>query len=271
MEPLDVASLLAEPAPVCWDRLTATNSPVADAGGNADTAGLSPPADDPLALALPWLVRHLGLAGALAATMASDDAAQSPEAQQVLPALRRIGFDARLSPCPVERLRQVPVPAVLLLRGGDACVLTSSRLTRSGQVVLHVVMPGQPPLAFDVPASDLAPEYTGMALLVRPLDLQPTTTAAVAGVAAARGADPLHAPLSRLAMALEAARKAAMAPPPPAPDQPAPGWGGLAAARRWLSDQAARADGLLRALTQPLGQPRATEPGRAPAPAPARH
>lgn len=189
MQTIDAASLLAEPAPLCWDRLTATNAPLAT---GADTA------DDPLDLALPWLVRHLGVAQALEAALAPEDDLPPAHSARLLPALKLIGWDARLVRCASDELARAPLPALLLLRCGDACVLT--RLARpkgrSGPWLAHVVMPGQPPLAFEVPLEVLAREYTGMALLVQP---------AQAGALAPPPPQPQQGPLARLAIALQAA------------------------------------------------------------------
>jgi hypothetical protein len=216
METLDLASLLAEPAPLCWDRLHATNGPLGP---------LRPPAGDALDHALPWLVRHLGVADALSAVLEADAPAAGPAAAtaQAAPddqdgirpdghagrlrgALRMIGYEGRLSPLALADLDARRLPALLLLRSGDACVLT--RCTdRHGERLLHVVMPGRPPIGFTLPQAALAAEYTGVALLLRPLD----GTAPAAPPTAAQG------PLARLALALQAA----LAPPEQAP---APGW-----------------------------------------------
>lgn len=186
METLNAASLLAEPAPLYWDRLNATNSPNAE-GPQGDA--------DPLDLALPWLVRHLGVAQALEAAMAPDDDLPPAHSARLLPALQLIGWDARLVRCASDELPQAPLPALLLLRCGDACVLTRLE-QRHGQWLAHVVMPGQPPLSFDVPLDELTREYSGMALLVQP-------TAAGADDVPAPQAQ--QGPLARLAIALQAA------------------------------------------------------------------
>lgn len=307
MEPLDVASLLAEPAPLSWERLQATN-------GNIDD---SPPADgDELDRALPWLVRHLGVADALALVMAADadaataaglpdapapgDLAVAPadspaddeafaralalaqaearaeaeaqvaaqalaeaealaaaearalaaardgiqawpaepladdgldlepdlahladagllrappvavepgadpefeiedeatdDAGRLLGALGLIGFSGRLQVQALADLSPLQLPMLLLLRCGDACVLTRIDDRRT-EHILHVVMPGQPPVAFDLPESALEAEYTGAALLLQRLD----DDAPMAPPALAEG------PLARLALALHAA------------------------------------------------------------------
>lgn len=219
METLDLASLLAEPAPLCWDRLHATNGP----GG---PGGQPPaPAGDALDHALPWLVRHLGVADALSAVLEADAAVADPAAAaadvasddqdgihpdghagRLCGALRLIGYEGRLRPLALADLEARRLPALLLLRGGDACVLT--RCTdRRGERLLHVVMPGRPPIGFMLPQAVLAAEYTGVALLLRRLD----------GAAPAVPPTAAQGPLARLALALQYALA-------PADQPPAEGW-----------------------------------------------
>lgn len=262
MEPLDVASLLAEPAPLCWDRLHATNGPV--------DAAAPPPAGDALDQALPWLVRHLGVADALTAVLAADaeagaeveaeaeaqaqahaeaeaeaeagpglgpvpdpllahragaaprPVAEASEAGRLQGALQLIGFDSRLRPLALDGLDQHRLPALLLLRCGDACVLTGT-VRRGPERLLRVVMPGRPPVAFELPRDALAAEYTGVALLLRRRG---------AG-APVRPPEAAHGPLARLALALEAA----LALPAPAAQAPG-GWHRLQSAWRALLGEA---------------------------------
>ena len=219
MEPLTLASLLAEPAPLCWDRLMATNSDLADQAGQLE---------DPVTLALPWMVRHMGVAGALAAAMepewldlqpdmrpqggAAPDAADAAEndphmlarSAQALPALQRLGHDTRLVRCSAPELAYVPLPAVLILRGGDACVLTGRHKARRGRWILSVVMPGVPPLGFELPLQAVAREYTGMALLTQPNSKHLPQTGVQAETAPAQPA-PRQGPLARLFAQLQLA------------------------------------------------------------------
>jgi hypothetical protein len=197
MEALNIANLLADPAP------PRQSGPPAGRSSAARPAV----AVDPLDQALPWMVRHLGVGDALAAVLADDDAPAPEGSAQLFRALALIGYDARLVRRTVEEVADGPLPALLLLRGGDACVLTSCRRSR-GQRLLNVVMPGYPPIAFDVPADDVANECTGMALLLRPVS---------AAVPPAPGADAARGPLARLAAALQMALVPAPLPPSQGP------------------------------------------------------
>lgn len=192
MDDLTTDCLLAGPTPVSWDRLSATNTPLMD-----EVASQLP--DDPLSMALPWLVRHFGpaevmaLATELPAELPSGDGLQvlAPE----LPALARLGFEACLAATPLAEVGADLLPAVLLLRCGDACVLTGLGRGLGGQRLLHVVMPGQPAIAFDVPEDEIAREYIGLALF----------TQRMAGVLATPELAAAPGPLARLLCVLHEA------------------------------------------------------------------
>lgn len=167
MHDLTTDCLLAGPTPVSWDRLSATNTPLMD-----EVASQLP--DDPMSLALPWLVRHFGPAEVMA--LATELPAELPAVEGLtvlaseLPALSRLGFEACLAATPLADVGVDLLPAVLLLRCGDACVLTGLGRGLGGQRVLHVVMPGQPAIAFDVPEDEIAREYIGIALFTQRLE-----------------------------------------------------------------------------------------------------
>ncbi len=123
--------------------------------------------DDPLALALPWLVRHLGVAAAVEAVVGPVDGDAAAGSQAILPALRRLGFDAGMVQRPIDGFDAAELPAVLLLRQGDACVLTRRHVGADGEALCTVVMPGANALELVAAQADVAAEYSGVALLVR--------------------------------------------------------------------------------------------------------
>ncbi len=151
MPTLDTHSLLSDSATIWLDE------PAVDA---------ALPDDDPLAQALPWLVRHLGVAAAVEAVVGPVGGPSAQGSDQILPALRRIGFDARMVQRPLHELGAGDLPAVLLLRNGDACVLTARHADALGEPVCTVVMPGPQSLTLEVPDADIVAEYSGVALLV---------------------------------------------------------------------------------------------------------
>ena len=188
MSTLDAASLLSDPAPIWLDNAGLADSAASEhrlaesatERARQATAGMGGPVDrplltvvsetpeDPLAQALPWLVRHLGVAAAVEAVVGPVDDAQPVSSNDVLPALRRIGFDAHIQRRTLDSFAAAELPAVLLLRCGDACVLTKRWLDAQGQTVCHVVLPGPQPEEFNATEAEIAAEYSGVALVVSP-------------------------------------------------------------------------------------------------------
>lgn len=192
MRAFEPSSLLADPAPI-W---------LGDAPSLAD--------DDPMAQVLPWLIRHLGVAEALADDTGLDDAACRARPGQLLQSLQQLGFDTQLSHDALTRLPASDLPAVLRLRTGDACVLTALQTAPHGQRRCQVVVLAPEPMVFTVTDVDLARECTGPALLIR----QPRRAQTAAEPALARQ------PLRSREPAAESA--SAMAPAPAAAPAPAP-------------------------------------------------
>lgn len=216
MRTLDTDSLLSDPGSL-WLHTQEPTEPVQA---------------DPLSMALPWLVRHLGVAAAVEAVVGPVDGfpgQHAPGADSILPALRRIGFDARMAQRPLAELREPDLPAVLLLRNGDACVLTRRHTDSDGQALCTVVMPGPQLLELLATDDDIAAEYSGVALLVsRPKP--PLRVAGRAPFGQVKRAEPSS--LSALAAAIQSASQAmvqaergelsaADAEPVPVPARPA--------------------------------------------------
>ena len=139
-----------------------------DARQRPALAVVPPPAADPLAMALPWLVRHLGVAAAVEAAVGPVHEDRPLPSDDVLPALRSIGFDAHLQRRSLASLTAADLPTVLLLNSGDACVLTARWQDAQGQAQCSVVLPGPQPDEFDTAEAEIEPEYSGVALLVNP-------------------------------------------------------------------------------------------------------
>ena len=141
---------------------------LAPSPGRPVLAVVSPAPDDPLAQALPWLVRHLGVAAAVEAVVGPVDGDHAASSDDVLPALRRIGFDAHIERRAIRSFGAVDLPAVLLLHSGDACVLTMRWMGAGGQAMCSVVLPGAQPGEITAPEAEIEAEYTGVALVVSP-------------------------------------------------------------------------------------------------------
>src|SRR6185436_8776665 len=97
---------------------------------------------------------------------------------QALRALREAGYTAGLLQRGVAELHHLLMPAVLLLKGGDACIVVKRR--EDGRY--DIVMPGREHTACVATEEELAAEYTGIALVATPQPL-----AAVAQRAGAAG------------------------------------------------------------------------------------
>ena len=210
MPMLEANSLLSDPAPIWFDEPAALDAlaaapidPLQAALAMLEAQAQQPvlaevpaPAADPLAQALPWLVRHLGVAAAVEAAVGPVDDERPAASDDVLPALRRIGFDAHLQRRSLASFSQADLPTVLMLHSGDACVLTARWQDAQGQAQCNLVLPGPQPEEFSSAEAEIEAEYSGVALVVsRPA--RPPLASALARARAASaglaGAGPLAA------------------------------------------------------------------------------
>ena len=235
MPTLDADSLLSDPAPIWFDEPAAADGPpsalpdplqaalatLAAQARRPALAAVPPPPADPLAQALPWLVRHLGVAAAVEAVVGPVDDEQPAASDTVLPALRRIGFDAHLQRRSLASFGKADLPTVLMLHSGDACVLTARWQDAQGQAQCNLVLPGPQPDEFSTAEAEIEAEYSGVALVVSRPARPPLASAlararaaaagqAGAGPAAAADAAPMpHADaLVALAAAVQGAQRA---------------------------------------------------------------
>lgn len=138
---------------------------------------------DPLLHALVWLTRHHGRARSAASLRSGVpvDGALSPD--QAMRVMREAGYNAGLVRKKIGDISPLLLPAVMLLDGGDACVLVR-RLepAEAGQESQYeVVFPGADANVCTASAAELEQEYSGFMLLV---SLPETTQAS-------RGSKPL--------------------------------------------------------------------------------
>ena len=231
MPTLDANSLLSDPAPIWFDEpaaveVLAAASPdplqaaLATLAAQAQAQSQRPalavvpaPAADPLAQALPWLVRHLGVAAAVEAVVGPVDDERPAASDDVLPALRRIGFDAHLQRRSLASFSQADLPTVLMLHSGDACVLTARWQDAQGLAQCNLVLPGPQPEEFSSAEAEIEAEYSGVALVVS----RPARPPLASALARARAAAASQAGAGALAAGQGAAVVAA-APSGQAPD-----------------------------------------------------
>ncbi len=124
--------------------------------------------NDALAHALSWLTRHHGRERSVESLLASTSVVGRLGPDQALRVLRDAGFNAGLVQRPVNELNHLLLPAVLLLKTGDACIVAARRDTAGQATRYQVVMPGRECHALEASEAELAFEYTGVALVATP-------------------------------------------------------------------------------------------------------
>jgi ATP-binding cassette, subfamily C, bacterial LapB len=121
--------------------------------------------NDALAHALSWLTRHHGQERSAESLLAQAAVQGRLAPDQALRALTEAGFSAGLVQRRVAELNDLLLPAVLLLKEGDACIVVARR-SEAGRY--DIVMPGREHHACEASEAELEAEYTGMALVATP-------------------------------------------------------------------------------------------------------
>lgn len=130
--------------------------------------------NDALAHACAWLTKHHGRERTPESLLAGLPVEGRLGPDQAVRALREGGYSAGLVQRRIDELHQLLLPCVLLLRDGDAAIVVARR--DDGQTY-DIVMPGREHHACQAAESELAAEYTGVALVATPLAQQPNTPA----------------------------------------------------------------------------------------------
>jgi len=130
--------------------------------------------NDALAHAISWITGHHGRERTPESLLAALPAAGRLGPDQALRALREAGYSAGLVQRRVGELHELLLPAVLLLKGADCCIVVARRA--DGRY--DIVMPGPQHNACTASEAELEAEYTGMALVATP---QPLAGAASGG------------------------------------------------------------------------------------------
>lgn len=142
---------------------------------------------DALAHALSWLTRHHGAErtpeSLLSTLPSSASQAGRLGPDEALRALREAGYSAGLLQRRVAELHELLLPAVLLLRDADCCIVVARR--PDGRY--DIVMPGRQHSACIASENELEAEYTGVALVATP-QVQPAATHSSAEPSFARDA-----------------------------------------------------------------------------------
>ena len=82
-------------------------------------------------------------------------------------AAARAGLSARLTPRPLEEIPEMVLPAVLLLKGRDACLLIR-RLRKAGKEFAQIVLPEAGGGLITLPVQELAERYAGYTIFIKP-------------------------------------------------------------------------------------------------------
>ena len=135
--------------------------------------------NDALAHALSWLTRHHGRERSPESLLSGMPQSGRLGPDQALRALREAGYSAGLVQRRVAELHHLLLPAVLLLKEGDACIVVSRHA--ADPLRYDIVMPGREHHACVASEAELESEYTGIAIVTTPLAVS----------APAQGANPL--------------------------------------------------------------------------------
>ncbi len=146
---------LAEPPPAEAPRRDPEPNPANDLG-------------DPLLHALVWLTQYHGRPRSAASLRAGGAADGALAPDQAVRLMREAGYDAAMQRRPIAQINGLMLPAVLLLDGGDACLLV--RALDGGGDRFEVVFPGADAKACEASLAELQREYSGFCLLVSPAE-----------------------------------------------------------------------------------------------------
>ncbi|HET8871224.1 MAG TPA: type I secretion system permease/ATPase [Aquabacterium sp.] len=123
---------------------------------------------DPVLEAVQWICRHHGIERSTASLLNGVGLSAPMTPQQAVSILQEAGFNAALVRRPPSKILSLLMPVVLLLKNGDACIVTrrvSVRSKRAGGARYEVIMPGADNQACTATEEELLPEYSGFALV----------------------------------------------------------------------------------------------------------
>lgn len=121
---------------------------------------------DPLLAAVMWLCQHHGIHRSEQSLLNGQALRGALKPQQAVEVLKQAGFSASLVQRPPAKILSLLMPVVLLLRNGDACVVTR-RIPGKGRApdTYEVAMPGGDGDVCSASEAELLQEYSGYALI----------------------------------------------------------------------------------------------------------
>ncbi len=123
--------------------------------------------DDALLHSVVWLTRHHGRERSAQSLLAELPLTGPMGPDQAIRVLREAGFNAGLIQRRIGEIHSLLLPAVLLLKNGDACIVV--RRLDGAPDHYEVMMPGEHYVAVQAHESELQAEYTGFAFVATPL------------------------------------------------------------------------------------------------------
>ncbi|HET8694028.1 MAG TPA: type I secretion system permease/ATPase [Aquabacterium sp.] len=126
---------------------------------------------DPLLEAMLWVCKHHGIERTKVSLLNGVSLSGPMGAKQAVSLLQDAGFNAAIVRRPPSKILSMLMPVILLLRNGDACIVTrrvSTRSKRAGGARYEVIMPGGNDQVCTATEEELLPEYSGFALLATP-------------------------------------------------------------------------------------------------------
>ncbi|MBL8325157.1 MAG: type I secretion system permease/ATPase [Rubrivivax sp.] len=144
--------------------------------------------NDALAHAVSWLTRHHGRERSAQSLLAGQPVRGRIGPDQALRVLREAGYTAGLVQRPLHELHHLLLPAVLLLKEGDACIVVARDPADAARY--DIVMPGPEHHACSASQAELEAEYTGFALVATPqMAERPAARTAARGFGTSDGID----------------------------------------------------------------------------------
>jgi ATP-binding cassette subfamily C protein LapB len=122
--------------------------------------------NDALAHAISWLTRHHGRERSPQSLLAGQPITGRIGPDQALRVLREAGYTAGLVQRRLAELHHLLLPAVLLLKEGDACIVVARDAADPARY--EIVMPGPEHHACSASEAELEAEYSGFALVCTP-------------------------------------------------------------------------------------------------------
>jgi ATP-binding cassette subfamily C protein LapB len=125
-------------------------------------------AGDALVQAIVWLCKHHGRERSAESLLAGTPLEGSLGPDQAVRVMRDAGFNAGLIQRKISDIHALLLPAVLLLKNGDACIVVARKPVKKGADTYDVVMPGPESHSCQATEAELSGEYTGFAFVASP-------------------------------------------------------------------------------------------------------